>query len=163
MIVPLATLAALVVGAAVCALVARRPVPLPVFAPDLPPVQRTIWSSSARELYRTVVGVVDDLDVGALRSPIEPDRGVDPAAVRVGLTAAVTRARGTAAWALALRDRAPGRDADRACDQLAGGLAALADAASAAFADPGDADRARRVHAVRERVRDEAERLVRLL
>jgi len=186
MIVPLATLAALLGGAACCLLVVRRPVAVPVLTVDPQPVERAIWSRSARELYRTVVGVVDDLDVGLLTPPggtdtppggtdtsgdtpadagpdTDPDAAVDPTAARACLQGAVTRARGSATWALALSEQALGQDAERACDHVAAGMAALADAASAALADPADVDRARRVHAVRERVRGEAQHLVRLL
>lgn len=176
MIVPAVVLLALLGGAGTCWLVLRRPVPVSVPPALSPTAERAGWFRSARELYRTVQGVVADLDGCALAAPDprpgdarpgdprpgDPAAG-DPAAARAWLDGAVTRARGAASWALALRDQAIGAEAVGTCEQVAAGMAALADAAWAALADPGDVSRARRVDAERDRARRGAERLVRLL
>jgi hypothetical protein len=169
MIVPLLTLAALLAGAAVCWLAVGRMVPVPVVVPDARSVERAVWSRSARELYRTVIGVVDDVRVLALLSdqdgpsPEGNDGFADPAAARAWLVGAVTRARGSVTWAGSLRDQAVGREARRACDRVAVGMADLADVASTALAHPADRARARQVDVVRRQVQVDVEQLIRLL
>ena len=163
MIVPLVTLTALLAGTAIGWWVLRHPVTVALVPPSPPPAERAIWFRSARELYRTVQGVVADLDVGTLAASESADPPADPVATRAWLNGAVTRARGAAAWAIALRDQAIGPEAERTCEDVAAGMAALADAAWAAIADPDDVARARRVDAERDRARRHAEHLVRLL
>jgi hypothetical protein len=163
MTVPLASLLALAAGVLVLRTVLRRPLPVIVPLPEPQPAERAVWSRSARELYRTVQGVVEDLDVCLLATPVEPHGLADPAAVRALLGGAITRARGATSWAVALGEQALGAETEGVCDRLATGLAALAEAAHAALADPADPEGARRLEAERLRARRDAQRLVRLL
>jgi hypothetical protein len=162
-IAPLVTLVALLAGTAIAWLVIRRPLPVAAWVNEPPPAEHAIWFRSARELYRTVQGIVADLDVCASSTPVEPDGPADPTASRAWRDGAVTRARAAADWAVALRDQAIRPEAGHTCDLVAAGLAALADAAGAALADPANGDRARRVDAERDRALRDAESLVRLL
>jgi hypothetical protein len=171
MTIPLLTFVTLLTGTAVGWLLVRRPVPVPAPAGQAPPAERTIWSRSARELYRTVLGVVDDLDPATLLpddsaprrvDPPEP-AAADPLAVRAWVNGAIVRARGASTWAVALREQAIGSDAETACARVAADLSALADAASAVLVVPEDLGLADVLDARRQAARRDAERLVRLL
>jgi hypothetical protein len=173
MIIPLLTLVTAVSGMSVGWLLMRRPVPVPTAGWPPPPAQPTVWARSARELYRTVLGVVEDLDPAALGSPESPaspggDVGgqvavPDPLAVRAWVSGAIVRARGASTWARVLREQATGPDAETACARVAADLGALADAASAALVGPGDPALARVLDDRRQTARRDAERLARLL
>jgi hypothetical protein len=159
MIISLLTLATVSTGMVIGWLLLRRSVPVVVPAGHPPTAERTIWSRSARELYRTVVGVVDDPDpAGAAGTD-----AADPVAHRAWLNGAVVRARGASTWAVALHEQALGADAERACARVAADLTALADAAASALADPDDVGRVRVLDARRAEARRSADRLIRLL